>query len=66
MTESYARRLLVIGGLLLVAGWVFPFLMVIHVIEASLWLSFLSWGISVGGLFTGLIGAALYVTLKRK
>ena len=58
-------KLIVIGFMLVLFGFVAPFLMVIQVVESSLILSFLSYGASVVGLFLGLIGAALYVRIHR-
>jgi hypothetical protein len=52
--------------LVLLAGIVIPFLMVMHLVETTYFLSFLSFGVSVGGLFMGIIGAAQYVHTKRK
>jgi hypothetical protein len=60
-------KIILIGFLLVLLGFLIPFLMVIDIIEANLLLSFLSHGASVAGLFLGLIGAASYVRLgKRK
>jgi hypothetical protein len=58
-------KIIVIGFLLVLLGFLIPFLMVIDIIEANLLLSFLSHGASVAGLFLGLIGAASYVRLGR-
>ena len=57
--------MIVIGFFLSLAGVVFPLLMVIHVFEATFFLSFLSYGMSVIGLFLGIIGAVNYVQLNR-
>ncbi len=54
------RRLIAIGFLLVFAGFIFPFLMVMQLVEPTLFLSFVSHGASVTGLFLGLIGAAGY------
>ena len=54
-------KLIFVAFLMVLMGAVLPFLMVIGVFEASLWLSFLAYGISVGGLFLGILGAAHYV-----
>ena len=51
-------RLLVIGFVLVLAGAVLPFLMVIGVLPSTLLLNFLSYGASIGGIFLGVIGAA--------
>ena len=58
-------KLIVIGFVLVLFGFVAPFLMVIRVVPSSFILNFLSFGASVVGLFLGLIGAALYVRIRR-
>ena len=59
-------KLILIGFVLVLLGFVLPFLMVVRVLESSLFLNFLSYGASVGGLFLGLIGAAMYVRIRRE
>ncbi len=61
-----ARRLLWIGGLLVTLGWVLPYLMVIHVLESTFFLNFLSWGASAVGLLLGLLGSAGLIRERRK
>lgn len=58
-------RLILIGFVLLVVGWVLPFLMVMRIIESTFVLAFLSHGASVSGLFLGIIGAATYIRNRR-
>lgn len=60
MRVSAPIRLLVLATVLLLAGAILPFLMVIRVIEPSFVLSFFSYGASLVGLVTGLIGIAQY------
>ena len=55
------RNILIIGFLLVLFGFLAPFLMVIQVIPASFLLSFISHGASVAGLLMGLVGTAWYV-----
>jgi hypothetical protein len=55
-----------LGFLLVLFGFVAPFLMVMAVIEPSFWLSFLSHAASIGGLFLGMIGSASYVRTNRR
>ena len=55
------RLMIIIAFLMVLMGAVLPFLMVIKVLPASLLLSFISYGVSVGGLFLGIVGAAHYV-----
>ena len=56
MIFEHPRRLIAIAIVLLVFGFVMPFLMAIHVVESTLFLNFLSFGSSVLGLFLGLAG----------
>ena len=58
-------KLILIGFVLVLFGFVAPFLMVMRVVPSSFILNFLSYGASVVGLFLGLIGAALYVRTHR-
>ena len=58
-------KLIIIGFLLVLFGFIAPLLMVINVIEASFILSFLSHGASIIGLLLGLIGAAMYSRLGK-
>ncbi len=59
-------------GMVLVGGVILPFLMVIKIIpvmsinETLAWiLIFVSYGMSVAGLFLGIIGVAMYARFKR-
>jgi len=60
------RRMIFIGFLMVLFGFVTPLLMVIKVVEASYLLGFLSYALSVAGLFMGVIGASQYVRVHRK
>ncbi|MBL8049658.1 MAG: hypothetical protein JNM46_00415 [Anaerolineales bacterium] len=53
------RFLLTLGLILMMGGIVLPFLMIIKLIEATFFLSFLSWGFSTLGLALGTVGFAL-------
>lgn len=57
--------LMVIGFVLLLAGFIVPFMMVIQVMQPSFLGAFLSYFASVGGLIMGVIGSALYVRERR-
>lgn len=50
--------MVLVGGLMLAAGAIIPFLMVIRTLPPSLLLSVLSYACSLGGLFVGMIGLA--------
>ena len=55
------NRLLFIAFLMVLAGAVLPFLMVIKVVPSTFLLNFIAYGVSIGGLFLGVIGTAQYV-----
>ena len=59
-------HMILIGFVLVLAGVVLPFLMVIQVIPASIWLNFVAYGGSVIGLFIGMWGAFTYVRIERQ
>lgn len=65
MMHKSPRAVIAVGFVLVLFGFVAPFLMVLHVIEPSFALSFLSHAASVSGLFLGLIGSALYIRTRR-
>lgn len=60
------RRLIVIGGVLLLVGWIVPLLMVLRVIQESFLLAFVGYAASVAGLVTGLIGVYTYFPFRRR
>jgi hypothetical protein len=64
--EISPRLILFIGFLLVLAGAVLPFLMLLQIFPASFWLGALSYTTTISGLFLGLIGAASYVQLNRR
>ena len=66
MFENNPTRILVIGFFLVLFGFVGPFLMVLDILRPTWFLSFLSYGSSIAGLFLGLIGSASYVKIRRK
>jgi hypothetical protein len=64
--SEHPVRLIVIGFFLVLAGAVFPLLMVSQILESTFLLNFFSYAASVAGLFLGIIGGALYVRKGRK
>lgn len=52
------RTILLVAFVLLVIGWVIPFLMMIDIIVSSFALGFVSFAMSILGLFLGIIGIA--------
>jgi len=65
MMHMSPKAIIAVGFVLVLFGFVAPFLMVLRVIEPSFALSFLSHAASVSGLFLGLIGSALYIRIRR-
>jgi hypothetical protein len=65
MIQPHPRFILIVGFVLVLFGFLAPFLMTIRLVESSYWLSFLSYAASVAGLLLGLIGAALYTRMNR-
>jgi len=66
MDSTKPNRILGIGFILVLFGFAGPFLMVLNILPSTYFLSFLSYGASVGGLFMGMIGVALLVGRNRK
>ena len=66
MTRPKPVTLLFIAFGLLLFGWAVPFLIVMRIVEASYFLSFLSWAASISGLILGVIGAATVVRMRKK
>jgi hypothetical protein len=66
MIHLHPKKIIAIGFVLVLFGFLAPFLMVIKVIKASYALSFLSYAASVGGLLLGLVGAAWYSRLDKR
>ncbi len=59
-------KMVLIGLILVLFGFIGPLLMILDVVETTFALSFLSHAASVGGLFVGLIGTAMYAGARRK
>ena len=58
-------KLIVIGLVLLVLGALLPFLMLLGLLESTMFLNIISVICSVGGLTTGFMGVAYYIRRKR-
>jgi len=54
-------RLIIVAIVLLLIGVILPFLMVMELLESTLFLNFISYGCSTAGFITGFIGIAQYV-----
>ena len=55
-----------IGFVLVLAGFVLPFLMVMRLIQPNFALSFFSYAASTAGLFLGIIGIAMQMPRRKK
>lgn len=66
MSKYNPTHLMIIGGILLVLGVVFPLLMVIQVVKSTFFLNFLSYIFSLVGTVMGLSGAFTMFKTNRK
>lgn len=66
MRRLHPREIIAIGFVLVLFGFLAPFLMTIKIVKTSYALSFLSYGASVSGLLLGIIGAAWYSRLDKR
>ncbi|MFO8035330.1 MAG: hypothetical protein R6U57_01700 [Anaerolineales bacterium] len=66
MILAHPKRLIAIGFVLVVLGFVVPFLMVLKIIVSTFALNFLSYGASISGLLLGILGSAGYVQLRKQ
>jgi len=65
MRTIRGEYIILIGFVMVVAGAVLPFLMVMRILPSTIFLNFFSYGASVMGLFLGLIGCAYFVRYRR-
>jgi membrane associated rhomboid family serine protease len=65
MIRADPRVVILIGFLLVLAGFVLPFLMVMRIIASSFLLNLISYGASMAGLIMGLMGAAMWTRIER-
>ncbi len=65
MTRYNPVHLIVIGGILLLLGVVFPFLMVMQVLRSTIFLNFFSYIVSIIGMFLGMYGVFTYIKINR-
>ncbi|NMC86731.1 MAG: hypothetical protein GYA58_15755 [Anaerolineaceae bacterium] len=60
------KRLMWIGFAMMILGIVFPILMIMRVLESTIFLNFLSFFLSLVGLIIGMAGTGLYAAIHRK
>jgi len=58
-------HLIIVGGILLLIGVVFPFLMVLQVLRSTIFLNFFSYIASIIGMFLGMFGVFTYIKINR-
>jgi hypothetical protein len=66
MSLTHPKRLIAIGFVLVMLGFVVPFLMVLDIIVSTFVLNFLSYGASISGLLLGILGTAGYARLRKE
>jgi hypothetical protein len=66
MKTIRGEYLILIGFVMVLLGAILPFLMVMRIITSTFFLNFFSYGMSVLGLFLGLIGSAYFVRYHRR
>lgn len=59
-------RLVILGFVLLLIGFLLPFFMVLRVLESTLLLNFVAYLSSLFGLFIGLVGLVQYGQSRRQ
>ena len=57
--------MIVLGGILAVAGVLLPLFMILGMIQTSFLWSFVAYGASFAGVMLGVVGSALYVRSRR-
>ena len=60
------QKIIITGFFMVLFGAVVPFLIVLQILPSTFFLNFLSYTVSIGGLFLGLIGTAMYVKLNKE
>ena len=66
LMQASPARLILLGFVLLMIGVCVPFLMLLKLLESTLFLSFLAYLSSVAGLVLGIAGAAMYSRDERQ
>lgn len=61
---EHPERVIIVSVAMMLFGCIMPFLMAIQVVESTMFLNFLSFGLSTLGLFLG-IAAVAYLGVKQ-
>ncbi len=65
MRTIRGEYLILIGFVMVLLGAILPFLMVMKILPSTIFLNFLSYTVSVAGLFLGIVGSAYLVRYRR-
>lgn len=66
MSRRHSINLIIIGGCLLVGGWLMIFAQVIRLLQPSFFLSFFGYGACIVGLGLGITGAFMARADRRR
>ena len=67
MLHLSPKAMIAVGVLMMVVGGVIvPYLMVIHVLESTFFMIFVSFAVSTSGFYFGIMGVTQYAHTKRK
>lgn len=66
MIKLSPLQLILLGFILLVIGFILPFLMVLQILESTLLLNFVAYLASLFGLIIGVIGIVTYTQAQKK
>jgi len=59
-------KMIAVGFVMVILGAALPFMMVLRMIEPTFFLIFLAYGVSIGGLLLGFVGAAYIFLADRR
>jgi len=60
------KQILIIGFIMVLFGFLMPWLMILGYVETTFFLSFLTYGVSLTGMILGVVGAAMLGLQRRK
>lgn len=65
MLRLSAKQYLIYGFLMVLFGFIMPWLFILRIVEINFFLAFLTYGVSLAGLLFGIIGIAM-IGLERR
>lgn len=65
MKTIRGEYLILIGFVMVLLGAILPFLMIMKILESTIFLNFFSYIVSVTGLFLGIVGSAYLINDRR-